>query len=123
MVDVIRFWYRRMGRAAAGVATALWMVSLVAACASIAPVMECQGMTMPCCPHNGSGSAECAVVPCSEAIPQKPEARAVAATHLPYAAAEFERLSQQPSPSPNFELTPGLQFRSAVFRLKDDLRI
>jgi len=120
---VIRFWYCRMGQATAAIATALWMVTLVAACASIAPVMECHGMNLPCCPHSGSSSAECAGVQCGEAIPQKPEARAVVAAQSPHAAAVLEQISEQPSPSPNSELTPGLRFRTAVFRLKGDFRI
>lgn len=87
------------------------------------PTMPCNGVAMPCCPPAGSGSAQCSGAQCDDAVPQKAEMR-ISATAAPQRVAiAIQDLLERPSPSPARELTSGLRFQKAVFRLKDDLRI
>lgn len=112
-----------MTRGVSLVLASVWLTTVLAACAAALPAMHCRGISMPCCPVNNSSRAQCSGAECIDAIPQKSEPRSVVAAQSQPATTEFEQLSQQPSPSPISELTQGLRFRSAVFRLKDDLRI
>lgn len=114
-------WHRRVARGIASGLAAVWMATGLAAGAAVTPAMHCHNGAMPCCPPAGSESAQCAGAQCTEAVPQKAETGVrIDAPALPFAGATSSR---QSSPSPICELTAGLRFQAAVFRLKDDLRI
>ena len=119
-------WFNRRGGKALAVAVAvLWIATLAFAETAVTPAMHCQRGHMPCCPQSSNGES-CTSARCTEQAPEKAEAQVVQADQekgqavVPPAEPEGARRF---SPGPVRELTAGLHFRSAVFRLKDDLRI
>jgi hypothetical protein len=99
--------------------TAAWLAMVACADAHPTPALH---RSMPCCPPN-AGTQECSLAQCEQA-PEKTEIRSGdQAARLPVAdAADFERPVTLAAEALR-ELTPGLRFSAAVFRLKDDLRI
>jgi hypothetical protein len=122
---VIDHLHRRTLRALALALAAVWVVTLAFADTAVTPAMHCQRGHMPCCPQSGS-SENCSSARCTEQIPEKAEAQLTQAQEdegqaavpaiLPPSANRF-------APEPTQELTAGLRYQTAVFRLKDDLRI
>ena len=81
---------------------------------------------MPCCPRAGNGES-CSTARCTEQVPEKAEAQVVKAREGEGAVAlppvRTDGMRASPVAEPVRELTSGLRFSAAVFRLKDDLRI
>lgn len=97
-----------------------WVASIACADSQPTPVMHRQHM--PCCPPD-AGTQRCSTAQCEQAS-EKTEAQSgeqVAA--LPVADAVPADWSVTPRAEALREMTPGLRFAAAVFRLKDDLRI
>ena len=102
---------------------AVWMLTSTAAGAAVVPAMHCLAPDMPCCPPSHSGTAQCLASECIEQVPQKAEARLDVQVNVVRLAASLHDVPTQLSPAPVRELQSGLRFQTAVFRLKDDLRI
>lgn len=102
---------------------ALWMITSTAAGAAVIPAMHCPAANMPCCPPSHSGTAQCLASECIEQVPQKAEARLDVQVNVVRLATPLQDVPTQLSPAPVRELHSGLRFQTAVFRLKDDLRI
>lgn len=114
-----------MARALTLALTGLWLLTLGFADTAVTPAMHCQQGHMPCCPQSSSGES-CSSARCAEQIPEKAEAQTewtaqdeAQAIVPPAPPAGLQRSGREAVP----ELTAGLHFRIAVFRLKDDLRI
>ena len=102
---------------------AVWMLTSTAAGAAVVPAMHCPAADMPCCPPSHSGTAQCLASECIEQVPQKAEGRLDVQVNVLRLSAPLHDVPAQLSPAPVRELHPGLRFETAVFRLKDDLRI
>ncbi len=102
----------------------VWVSTVASADAVLTPVMHCHNM--PCCPRSDGGMQECSTAQCAEQTPERAESQAVAkeagATSSPATALPTEPAIPRLA-APRLELTQGLRFSAAVFRLKDDLRI
>jgi len=101
--------------------SAIWIWTLATAETAVTPAMHCQRSHMPCCPRNGGNGESCSGARCTEQVPEKSEAQVLKAKTE--AAARSPRRDVSANPAPLHELTCGLGFHAAVFRLKDDLRI
>jgi hypothetical protein len=104
--------------------SAVWVVTLATAGTAVTPAMHCQRSHMPCCPRSGNGES-CSDARCTEQVPEKTEGQANQATEYEAVAVAPVRGEAQGRPRrvPMPELTLGLRYQAAVFRLKDDLRI
>lgn len=102
---------------------AVWMIASTAASAAVVPAMHCPAANMPCCPPSHSGTAQCLASECIEQVPQKAEARLDVQVNVVRLGRPLQGVPAQVSPAPVRELHSGLRFETAVFRLKDDLRI
>jgi hypothetical protein len=116
--------HRRTYRALALVLAAVWIVTLAFADTAVTPAMHCQRGHMPCCPR-GSDGENCSSARCTEQVPEKSEAQDAQAKEGEAVAVVPARMEAPGafSPEPVLELTSGLHYQAAVFRLKDDLRI
>lgn len=97
-----------------------WVASI--ACANAQPAPVTPRHHMPCCPPD-AGPKGCSTAQCEQA-PEKTEAQSgeqVATS--PVADAVPSDWAVTPRGEALREMTPGLRFAAAVFRLKDDLRI
>lgn len=109
------FYDGRTGRMLTVALSVAWLATAV--CAAQTPATH---RPMPCCPPQAATqgcSAQC------EQAPEKTEAQSgEQVAILPVAdAVPFDGAA--PRAEALWELTPGLRFAAAVFRLKDDLRI
>jgi len=113
-----------MGRALTLAMAAVWVVTLAFADTAVTPAMHCQRGHMPCCPRSGNGES-CSDARCTEQVPEKAEAQVQAKEGEVQEAVLPVRVedSNGSATHPVRELTAGLHFHAAVFRLKDDLRI
>ena len=116
------FLHRRTGRILALALSVAWVAAVVCADAQQTPAIPRHHM--PCCPQHDAGTPGCSTAQCAVQAPEKKEAQSgeqlvnlLAAEVVPsdWAAAPRAGLLR--------ELTPGLRYAAAVFRLKDDLRI
>lgn len=113
------FLQGRMSRTIALALTAAWVAMGVCAVAGQTPAMH---RNMPCCPPQ-AGTQGCSAAQCEQA-PEKTEAQSgEQVATLPVADAVPSDFAGPPRAEALRELTPGLRFAAAVFRLKDDLRI
>ena len=105
--------------------SAVWIVTLALADTAVTPAMHCQRGHMPCCPRSGNGESCCFRRRCTEQVPEKAEAQVVKAKEDEAVALLPVRIDAigRSTAEPVRELTSGLRFSTAVFRLKDDLRI
>ena len=116
---------RRIGRALVLALAGVWVVTLAFADTAVTPAMHCPRGHMPCCPRSGSGEG-CSDARCTEQVPEKAEAQVVQAKEGEAQAAVLPVHldgSDGSAWEPVRELTSGLHFQAAVFRLKDDFRI
>lgn len=117
--------HRRTGRALALALSAVWVVTLAFADTAVTPAMHCHRSHMPCCPRSDNGES-CSDARCTEQVPEKAEAQVVQEKEGEAEAVVLPAgidTASQPAREPLRELTPGLRYGAAVFRLKDDLRI
>lgn len=117
---VMTFFHGRMGQMLTLALTAAWLAT--AACADAQQTSAMHRHHMPCCPAH-AGTPGCSTAQC-EQPPEKTEAQSGerVATLLVVDAPPTD-WARTPRTEALWELTPGLRFRAAVFRLKDDLRI
>lgn len=115
--------HRRAYRSLALVLSAIWICTLAMAGTAVTPAMHCQRSHMPCCPRSGGNGESCSGARCTEQVPEKSEAQAVKAKAEAATRSPRSDLSASSAPAQIRELTSGLRFHAAVFRLKDDLRI
>lgn len=101
----------------------VWVMTVASANTVLTPVMRCHNM--PCCPRSDGGLQSCSTAQCAEQVPEKAEgqiaAKDLAAASLPPALLPRVAL-ERAFEVPQQELTAGLRYSVAVFRLKDDLR-
>lgn len=117
--------HRWTGRALALALSAVWVVTLACGDTAVTPAMHCQRGHMPCCPRSGNGES-CSDARCVEQVPEKAETQGVQNKDgASQAAVPVVRVEAAKAPAwaPREELTAALHYRTAVFRLKDDLRI
>ncbi len=115
----MRFLHGRMGRVLTPALIAAWLATAACAEAQQTPSMHHH---MRCCPPQ-AGPRGCSSAQCEQA-PEKTETqRGEQVGTLPVAGAVTFDWAVTPRAEALRELTPGLRFRAAVFRLKDDLRI
>ncbi|MGA7353442.1 MAG: hypothetical protein WBP95_08395 [Acidobacteriaceae bacterium] len=121
---MIGFFHRRTSRVLALALSAVWIATLAQADTAVTPAMHCQRGHMPCCPRSGNGES-CSSARCTEQVPEKAETQVVKAKEGEAVALPPVRTDGmgRPAAEPMRELTSGLRFSAAVFRLKDDLRI
>jgi hypothetical protein len=113
------FLRRRMGPMLTLALIAAWVA--MAACANAQPAAAMH-RHMPCCPPQ-AGTQGCSPAQCEQA-PEKTERRSgEQVATLPVAKAVSSDWAVMSRAESLQELTPGLRFAAAVFRLKDDLRI
>jgi hypothetical protein len=99
---------------------AAWVASI--ACADAQPTPLMHRHHMPCCPPD-AGAQGCSTAQCEQA-PEKTEVQSgEQVATLPVAHAVPSDWAVTPRGEAFRELTPGLRFAAAVFRLKCDLRI
>ncbi|MGB9032247.1 MAG: hypothetical protein WCC27_19135 [Acidobacteriaceae bacterium] len=121
---MIGSFHRRESRVLALALSAVWIVTMAFSDTAVTPAMHCQRGHMPCCPRSGNGES-CSSARCTEQVPEKAETQVVkakedrAVAQLPVRIDAIGRSAAEPVR----ELTSGLRFSTAVFRLKDDLRI
>lgn len=108
------------GRMLALALSAAWMASI--ACADAQQIPSMHRHHMPCCPPT-AGTQGCSAAQCNQA-PEKTEFQS-GKQLADMLVAEVVSTDWAATPRAGVlrELTPGLCFRAAVFRLKDDLRI
>jgi hypothetical protein len=119
MGSLRRQTYRWLGLAL----SAVWVVTLPTADNAVTQAMHCQRSHMPCCPRNSGSGENCSGARCTEQVPEKSESQAAKAKTEAAARSPRNDVSASSAPAPIRELTSGLRFHAAVFRLKDDLRI
>jgi hypothetical protein len=115
--------HRWTSKALSAALIALWTATLACAATAVTPAARCQRNHAPCCPRTDGQS--CANAECARQAPSKSESRATQNQRecsAPIAVAALD-VAHRLSPEPARELTEGVRFRAAVFRLKDDLRI
>jgi hypothetical protein len=101
---------------------AAWIAAV--ACANAQPTPGMHRHHMPCCPQDDAGTQCCSPAQCAVQAPKKTEAQSRDQVRtLLVADAVFSDLAVTPRAGELREMTPGLRFAGAVFRLKDDLRI
>jgi hypothetical protein len=116
---VMSYFNGRMGRMLTLALTAAWLATAACAAAQQTPGMH---RAMPCCPPQ-AGTQGCSTAQCAQA-PEKTEAQSGAQVAIsPIADALSSDCAVTPRVEASRELTPGLRFAAAVFRLKDDLRV
>jgi len=115
--------HRRTYRSLALALSGIWICTLAMADTAVTPAMHCQRSHMPSCPRNGSNGESCSGARCTEQVPEKSEAQAVKAKAEVATGSPRSDVSASSAPELIRELTSGLRFHAAVFRLKDDLRI
>jgi hypothetical protein len=123
-LPVILLLHRRTGSALIVVLIALWTATLACAANQVTPVAQCHRHEAPCCPH--TDGQNCANSECAQQAPSKAENRAAQLQRersLFVAAAVSLNVVRRFVAEPAQELSEGLRYRAAVFRLKDDLRI
>lgn len=101
---------------------ALWAVTPLIVAACVTMPTHCQ-RRMPCCPHSGSPSKNCAPGLCPAEASQR--ALPTRTAHVaPLLAIPLPAALDEPAVRISVrELTAGLYYSPPVFRLKDDLRI
>lgn len=116
---LMSFFHGRMGRMLTVALSAAWLATVTCADAKqIAAVHR----HMPCCPPQ-TRTQGCSTAQCDQA-PEKTEAwSSEQVARAPFAEAVHSGGTATRRMEALRELTPGLRFRAAVFRLKDDLRI
>jgi hypothetical protein len=113
------FFLSQLGRVLTLTLIAAWLGMTACAAVQQTPATH---RPMPCCPPQ-AGTRGCSASQCEQA-PEITEVQSgghLAA--LPVAKAAFSDWAVAPRTEAESELTPGLRFAAAVFRLKDDLRI
>ena len=119
---VMSFLHGRMGRMLALALTVAWVATVACADAQQTPAMHRHHM--PCCPHDDAGTQGCSTAQCTVQAPEKKEVQSgEQVVSLLVADAVSSDWAVTPRAGVLRELTPGLRFAAAVFRLKDDLRI
>lgn len=116
--------HRRCSKLLGLVLCVVWVATVAQADTAVTPAMHCQ-RHMPSCPQGGNGES-CSTARCTEQVPEKTEARVERARENEgrgAAPAIRDEDARRPQAEPVREMTAGLQFCAAVFRLKDDLRI
>lgn len=101
----------------------VWVLAAASADAVVTPGPHCH--KMPCCPRSDGGTQECSSAQCTEQVPGKDDSES-GTREAPIASPATLLPAKAASPRPAIarrELTPGLCYTAAVFRLKDDLRI
>lgn len=119
-VAMLSFRQGRMGQVLTLALTVAWLAA--AACADARQMPTMHHRPMRCCPPN-AGTEQCSSAQC-EQTPEKTEAQngeRTATLHI--LGAELSGSAVTLRAAAIRELTPGLRFGAAVFRLKDDLRI
>ena len=115
----MRFLHGRVGQLLTLALTIAWLATI--ACADAQPGMHRHHM--PCCPRD-AGTPGCTTAQCAVQAPEKKEAKSDEhVVNVALADALPPDWSVTPRAGLLRELTPGLRYRAAVFRLKDDLRI
>jgi hypothetical protein len=103
----------------------VWVAAVASADVVLTPGMRCRDM--PCCPRSDGGMQSCSTAQCAEQTPERAEAQSAAKepgrAPLLATAVLTGAGPDQPGEVGRRELTPGLRVSTAVFRLKDDLRI
>ncbi|HZZ37724.1 MAG TPA: hypothetical protein VFE06_01250 [Acidobacteriaceae bacterium] len=102
----------------------LWVAAVASADVVLTPGMHCRDM--PCCPRSDGGVQSCSTAQCAEQTPERAENQSAGkepSTDLRAAAMLPREVAGEAHEAGRRELTPGLQSSTAVFRLKDDLRI
>lgn len=116
---LMSFLRERMVRMLTLALTTAWLATATCAATQQTPAMD---RHMPCCPPQ-AGTQGCPTAQCEQA-PKKTEAQSrEQLTTLPVAEAVSADWAVTPRREALRELTPGLRFAAAVFRLKDDLQI
>ncbi len=115
---------QRTGRALALALAVVWIATLAIGDTAVTPAMHCQRGHMPCCPQNSNGES-CSSARCTEQVPEKSETQAAGERRDEAIAVAPVRVDapNRVATVPARELTAGLRYEAAVFRLKDDLRI
>ncbi len=115
--------HRRMQKLLTIALAAMWLATLACTDAAFASSQHFPHRRMPCCPRSGTPGAQCSPDQCAGGAFQKSDAGyAGKAPALHRTAAPLPSIPQ-PSLWSSRAWMPGLCFRAAVFRLKDDLRI
>lgn len=117
--DLRARYYRRVRRLLTLVLTIAWLAT--AACANAERIPEIH-RHMPCCPAQ-AGTPGCSTAQCGQVLERTEIRSGARVANLPVAEGVSSHWSVPRSAESLRELTPGLRFRAAVFRLKDDLRI
>lgn len=113
-----RRWLGRLLTVALSVA---WIAT--AACANAERVPAIHHHPMPCCPPE-AGCQGCSAAACAaEQAPEKREIQKSVSVVRMALAVDVSRERETRLTERLRELTPGLRFAAAVFRLKEDLRI
>ncbi|MFZ0632298.1 MAG: hypothetical protein WA399_01415 [Acidobacteriaceae bacterium] len=118
------FLHPRMSRWLALALAVVWVMAVASANVMLTPAMHCHNM--PCCPRSDGGMQSCSTAQCAEQVPEKAESQSAAkeldTASMP-AALWPAVVAASRSAVPQQELTPGLRYSAAIFRLKDNLRI
>lgn len=118
---VMSFLHRRTGRILALALSVAWVATV--ACADAQPTAM-HRHHMPCCPQDDAGTPGCSTAQCAVQAPEKKEVQSgEQVVNLPVADTVSSDWAVTPRAGVLRELTPGLCYAAAVFRLKDDLRI
>ena len=119
---VMSFLHGRAGRMLTLALSAAWVSTVACANAQQTPAMHRHNM--PCCPRDDAGTQGCSTAQCAVQAPKKTEAQSgEQVVNLLVAQAVSSDWAVTPRAEALRELTPGLRFAAADFRLKDDLRI
>jgi len=114
--------HRRGLRLAALLLCVVWIATMAQAATAVTPAMHCQ-RHMPCCPQGTNGES-CSTARCTEQFPEKTEAQIERAPQNEAALMAIPDGTPIPAiAEPVGAWAAGLEFRAAVFHLKDDLRI